>query len=59
MHWPTFHCVVELHLSGSIERNAPTNFWWCAAVFLSLGLIGRVISAETDAHSEAKYVEDM
>ena len=39
------------------ERNAPKNFWWYAAVSccsLELGLIDRVVSAETDTHAKAK-----
>jgi hypothetical protein len=43
----------------SIERNASKNFWWCAAVsccFHRLGLMGRMISAETDARVEAKHM---
>jgi hypothetical protein len=45
---------------GSIERNAPKNFWWCVGVschFWELGWIGRVMSAE-DSHAEARSVED-
>ena len=44
-----------------IERNTPKSFWWFAAVlccFCRLGLIGRVMSAETDSYAEARPVED-
>jgi hypothetical protein len=63
MYWSALYCIVELHLSDFIERNAPRNFWWYATVFCcfsGLGLIGRVTSAVTDActHAEAKPVED-
>ena len=62
MYRSTLHCVVELHLSG-LRREKFTNiFWWCAVVschFLGLGLIGRVMLAETDSHAEAKPVEGM
>lgn len=37
------------------------NFWCCAAVscpFFTLGVIGRVMSAETATHDEARPVED-
>ena len=38
------------------------NVWWCAAVscrFIRLRLMGRVMSAETDMHAEARPMEDM
>jgi hypothetical protein len=38
------------------------NFWCCAVVswrFLRLWLIGRVTSAETDTHAEARHMEDV
>jgi hypothetical protein len=41
------------------QRETPKNFWWCAAVsccFLGLGLIGRVMSAETNARAEERLV---
>ena len=50
-----------LHFHDSIERSAPKIFWWCAAVscrFCGLRLVGRVMSAETDARAEARHVED-
>ena len=52
----TLQCVVEL----AIERNAPKDSG-CAAVsccFKGLGLISRVMSAETDTRAEARPMED-
>jgi hypothetical protein len=64
MYRSALHCVV-VYIVGvcrdSIERNAPEKFWWCAAVsccFQGLGLIDRVMSAETDARAEARPMED-
>jgi hypothetical protein len=53
----TLQCVVEL----AIERNAPKDSG-CAAVsccFKGLGLISRVMSAETNTRAEARPMEDM
>jgi hypothetical protein len=50
MYWFTLHRV---------ERNTPKNVWWCASVsyhFHGLGLIGVVISAETDTYAEVRHV---
>ena len=48
MYWSALHCIVELHLSGlSVSR-----------CFHTLGLIGRVMSAETEARAEARHVGD-
>jgi hypothetical protein len=61
MYWPALHCIVGPIYQDSIERNAPKNFCWCAEAschFLRLRLIGRVMSAETDSHGEARPVED-
>ena len=59
MNWSALHCVIELYLPASVERNAPKTLWQCTAVscgFLRLGLTGRVISAEIDVHAEARPV---
>lgn len=48
MYWSALHCVVELHLLG-LEVS------WR---FHTLGLIGRMMSAETEARFEARHVED-
>jgi hypothetical protein len=55
------HCGVELHLWGFHgEKCTHTHTKvWCAAVscrFNRLRLIGRVMSAETDACTEARRV---
>jgi hypothetical protein len=42
----------------SIEKNTPINFWGCCYSFCGLGLIGRVMSADTDACAEARLVKD-
>jgi hypothetical protein len=54
-------CSWAVFCQDAIERNAPKNFWWCAAAswcFQGLGLIGRVMPAETGDCAEARHVED-
>ena len=56
------HGIAELlFFQDFIDRNSPKNFWWCVAVsfrYHGLRLMGRAMSAETDAHAEARLVED-
>jgi len=63
MYWSALYRVVELYLSGlsESEKRTKKTFCCCAAVsccFCELGLIGRVMSAETDSSAEARPVED-
>jgi hypothetical protein len=51
----------EKHTKKKKTKQNKKNFWWCEAVsccLLGLGLIGRVMSAETDACAEARPLED-
>ena len=61
MSWFTLHCVVELHLLG-LHREKHTKQLLVVCVvsccFCKLGLICRVMSAETDTHAEARPMED-
>lgn len=52
--WSSLHSLVKLHFQDSIEKNMPKNFF--LVVFCRLGLIGKVIFAETDAPAEARWV---
>ena len=59
MYWSTLQCIVELHLSGlHREKHTKKLVVVCCNFFLSLGLwlIGRVMSAETDSHVEARHM---
>ena len=61
MYWSALCCIVELHLLGLHREKCTKHFWCCAAVsfcFLGIGLIGRVMPAETDSRAEARHVED-
>jgi hypothetical protein len=59
IHWFTVQWIVVLCCHDSIERNTPKtnkNFGSVLATFchvLTLGQIGRVMSADTDSHAEA------
>lgn len=55
------HFVVDLHLSGVHREKRTTELLCSAAVschFCALGLMGRVMSAGTDAHAEARNMGD-
>lgn len=57
--WSASHCVVELHLSGCHRGKHTQNFWSCDfATSKEIGLIGRVMSAETDTQAEARSEEE-
>ena len=61
MYWSTLRYTVELHLLELHRENRTKTFWWCATVscyFHRLRMIGRVVSAETDACAEARHVKD-
>jgi hypothetical protein len=59
MYLFALHYVAVFHLWGLHREKhiKKKNFWSCDVVsylFIGLGLIGRVISAETDARTEAR-----
>jgi hypothetical protein len=61
MYWSALHCVVELQLLGPHRDKGTKTFWCCAAAaccFQGLWMIGRVMSAETDALAKARPVKD-
>ena len=59
MYWSTLHCIAELHLWDSIERNAPTSDGVLQLPAASSDLDdGNVMSAETDTRAEVRSVED-
>jgi hypothetical protein len=72
MYWSALHCIVELHLSGlhrekhtknktkqnKTKQNKTKLLVVCCHFLLLLGLIGRVMSAETDARIKARPGED-
>ena len=49
MNWSALHCVIELYLPASVERNAPKTLWQCTAVscgYEGVGVRGEVIAGE-------------
>ena len=62
LYWSALHRAVELHLLGLHREKLAKKFLVMCCGFLQLlqmGLIGRMMSAETDSHAEARSVEDM
>jgi hypothetical protein len=57
MYWSALHFVVELHLS-ELHREKCTKTLLVVCL-LRLGLIGRVMSTETDTHAKARPMENM
>jgi hypothetical protein len=58
IYWSTLYCIAELHLL-EFHRNAPKNVWWQATIschYWGLRLIGRVMSAKTNTHAEARHM---
>jgi hypothetical protein len=69
MYWSALHCIVELYLSGFHREKATKTLLVACYSFLplprtqdghfqGLKMMGRVMSAETDACAEARHMED-
>jgi hypothetical protein len=59
MYLSALYALLNYIRWDSIKRNAPKNFWWCTVAsccFHRLGLIGRVMSTETDACAKARHM---
>ena len=61
MYWSALHYTVELHLlelhrEKTITKKTSGSVLETSCCFFRLRLIGRVMSAKTDAHAEAQHV---
>ena len=61
MYWSALHCIVELHLLRFHREKHTKKLLGCAAVsccLFGLGLIGSLMSAETDARPETRLTHE-